>query len=55
MTDDEIMRMDDEVFMQTQAYRAFGTKQMFIQKIRDITMRRKMLLNRATVENHFQV
>ncbi len=43
MTDEEVMAFDDIAFMQTQAFRAFGTKQVFIQKIHDATMRRRML------------
>lgn len=43
MTDNEIRTMDDNLFIQTQAFFTFRTKEIFIQKIRDITIRRKML------------
>lgn len=43
MTDEEVMAMDDVLFMQTQAFHAFGTKQLFIQKIHDHAVRRMML------------
>ncbi len=43
MTDEEVMAFDDMAFSQTQAFRTFGTKQVFIQKIHDPAVRRKML------------
>lgn len=43
MTDEQVMAMDDALFMQTQAFRAFGTKQLFIQKIHDQVVRLSML------------
>ncbi len=43
MTDAQIMAMDDTVFAQTAAFRTFHTKEMFIRKIVDVAIRRKML------------
>lgn len=43
MTNEEIMALDDGFFSQTQAFRAFGSKVVFIQKIHDPFLRRKML------------
>ncbi len=43
MTDEQVLAMDDAVFMQTQAFRTFGSKQVFIEKIRDFSVRQLML------------
>lgn len=42
-SEQEILQMSDEVFRQTLAYRAYGSKKLFIQKIKDPTIRQKML------------
>ncbi len=43
MTDEQVLAMDNAIFMQTQAFRAFGSKQVFIEKIHDLTVRQLML------------
>jgi len=45
LTDENILDISDELFETTLAYNIFGNKQIFISKIKDETIRYKMLKN----------
>lgn len=44
-TDEFILNIDETLFIQTIAYNTFQTKQLFISKIHDKTIRFKMITN----------
>ena len=42
-SDEEILNIPDDLFQQTLAYRYYGNKILFVRKIKDLTIRQKML------------
>ena len=45
LTNEYILDISDELFAQTMAYRTFRTKHIFIDKIKDLTVRYNMMKN----------
>ena len=45
LTDEFILNIDETLFIQNIAYNTFQTKQLFISKIHDKTIRYKMITN----------
>lgn len=45
LTNEFILEIDDVLFIQTMAYKTFGNKQLFVNKIRDLMVRYKMMNN----------
>ena len=45
LTDEFILNINDTLFIQTIAYKTFQTKQIFISKIHDKSIRYKMITN----------